>query len=102
MGEVVSPRDVTYSGTCHQWLRYGASFSLIFPTICVHMCRVSRVSFQASSGSAGQASASTFMSDLHRVLCRDRAPEGGSALLHREVPTPRDRACSACAGPAAI
>jgi hypothetical protein len=34
------------------------SLSLIFPTICVHMWSVSRVSLHASNGNAGHASAS--------------------------------------------
>src|ERR1700732_2648295 len=64
MGVGVSPRGVRERGTCHQWLRRGDSFSLIFPMICVHMWSVSRVSFHASSGNAGHASASTCTSDL--------------------------------------
>jgi hypothetical protein len=37
MGEVVSPREVTYSGTLHEWLVHGDSSMRIFPTIWVHM-----------------------------------------------------------------
>ena len=54
--EVVRPRGVTYSGTCHQWLTMGASFNLIFPIICDHLWRVVQVSCQASQGRLGQTS----------------------------------------------
>src|SRR6266699_6744825 len=57
MGEVVSPRGVTYKVTCHQWFTNGLSSILTLPTICVHRCRVRQVSFHASNGSAGQLSA---------------------------------------------
>jgi hypothetical protein len=55
MGEVVRPRAETYSGTCHQWFTRGASSIRTFPSTCVHMCSVSRVSSHASSGSSGQS-----------------------------------------------
>src|SRR6266566_7784682 len=57
MADVVSPREVTYNVTCHQWLRNGLSSILTLPTICVHRCRVWQVSLHASKGSAGQRSA---------------------------------------------
>src|SRR6266704_5865863 len=57
MAEVVSPRGVTYRVTCHQWLRKGESSMRTLPTICVHRCSVSRVSFHASYGRDGHSSA---------------------------------------------
>src|SRR5437016_289119 len=57
MADVVSPREVTYNVTCHQWLRNGLSSILTLPTICVHRCRVWQVSLHASKGSAGHRSA---------------------------------------------
>src|SRR5258708_13991189 len=45
-----------YNGACHQWLIYGLSSSRTFPTICVHICSVSHVSFHASYGNAGHSS----------------------------------------------
>src|SRR5579872_40130 len=56
MGEVVRPRADTYKGTFHQWLTSGVSVMRMCPTICIHMCSVSRVSCQAASGNSGQAS----------------------------------------------
>jgi hypothetical protein len=56
MGDVVSPRAVTENVTCHQWFTKGLNSILTFPTICVHMCRVSSVSFHASYGNKGQRS----------------------------------------------
>src|SRR5437773_1527735 len=53
MGVVVSPRAVTYSATCHQWFCLGASASRVLPTICIHMCSVSRVSRHSESGRLG-------------------------------------------------
>src|SRR3954469_9564001 len=52
--DVVSPRGLTYSVTCHQWLTSGACAIRILPTIWVHMCRVSRVAVQSSTRRAGQ------------------------------------------------
>src|SRR5258708_33829721 len=63
IGDVVSPRAVTYNGTCHQWFIYGLSSSLTFPTTCVHICSVSHVSFHASNGNAGHSSG-TFSSAI--------------------------------------
>ena len=40
IGEVVRPRAVVTSVTCHQWLTTGASARRILPTTCVHMCSV--------------------------------------------------------------
>src|ERR1700747_1881880 len=54
IGEVVSPREVTYSVTCQEWLIHGLSVSRILPTICVHMCRVTAVSFHSAKGRDGQ------------------------------------------------
>ena len=48
MGEVVSPQQVTYSVTFHQWLMRDVCSRRIFPTICVHMWRVERVGCHAS------------------------------------------------------
>jgi hypothetical protein len=48
MALVVRPRAQTYSGTCHQWLTAGVSVIRTLPTICVHMCSVSSVSFHSS------------------------------------------------------
>ena len=55
MSEVVSPREVGYSGTFHQWFTSGVEARRIFPTTCVHMCSVARVSSQRARGSSGQA-----------------------------------------------
>src|SRR5947209_20623670 len=57
MADVVSPRGVTYNVTCHQWFSGGPSSILTLPTICVHRCKVSRVSRHASNGRTGQLSA---------------------------------------------
>src|SRR6185312_989875 len=54
IADVVSPRGVTYSATCHQWFTIGACDSRVLPTICVHMCSVASVSAHESSGNAGQ------------------------------------------------
>src|SRR5258708_25394242 len=54
--DVVSPRPVSAKVTFHQSLRNGVNSSLTLPTICVHMCSVARLSFQAAYGNAGQAS----------------------------------------------
>ena len=56
IGDVFSPRAVTYNGTCPHWGSIGASASRTFPTICMYMCSVSRVGRHASYGSSGQAS----------------------------------------------
>src|SRR3954464_11501500 len=55
MSEVVSPTEFTYSVVCHQWFIGGARARRVFPTICVHMCSVSRVACQAATGSSGQS-----------------------------------------------
>src|SRR4051794_22853337 len=55
MSEVVSPTEFTYSVVCHQWFIGGASARRVLPTICVHMCSVSRVACQAATGSSGQS-----------------------------------------------
>src|SRR5947209_10881982 len=57
MADVVSPREVTYKATCHQWFTNGLSSILTFPTIWVHMWSVSYVSFHASNGNDGHSSA---------------------------------------------
>ncbi len=51
---MVRPRALTCSATFHQWLTLGVSARRTLPTICVHMCSVSRVGCQAERGSAGQ------------------------------------------------
>src|SRR2546423_9330597 len=55
IGDVVSPRAVTYSVTCHEWLVHGVWVRRTLPTICMNMCRVAQVSLQASSGRSGHA-----------------------------------------------
>src|SRR5206468_3833476 len=52
IGEVVSPREVTYSVTCQEWFVHGVRVRRILPTICVHMCRVIAVSFHSAKGRA--------------------------------------------------
>jgi len=37
IGDVVNPRELTYSGTCHQWFCFGERARRVFPTICSHM-----------------------------------------------------------------
>src|SRR5512145_1908973 len=49
MGLEVNPRELTYSGTCHQWFCFGARARRVFPTICIHMCSVSWVSRHSAS-----------------------------------------------------
>src|SRR5262245_62406513 len=56
IGEVVSPRTVTYSVTCQEWFIQGPCASRTLPTICVQRCKVAHVSLHASSGRLGQAS----------------------------------------------
>ena len=58
IGGVPSPRAVTYRVTCQEWLSHGVSASRTLPTICVHSCSVSQVSFHAANGSSGQRAAS--------------------------------------------
>src|ERR1700726_2150298 len=80
MGDVVSPRHVTYNGTCHQWLTIGAWASRIFPTTCVHKCRVAQVSAQSDSGRSGHspgvvlaiccAMSAPLLSDRIRFRCK--------------------------------
>ena len=53
IAEVVSPRGVTYSVACHQWLTSGAWAIRTLPMIWVHMCTVARVSGQSDSRSRG-------------------------------------------------
>src|SRR5215469_6702566 len=52
---VVSPRGLTYSVVCHQWLTCGAWAIRILPTIWVHMWTVSFVSDQSDTRSRGHA-----------------------------------------------
>ena len=40
MLDVVSPRALGYSGTCHQWFTIGARASRTLPTTCVIMWSV--------------------------------------------------------------
>ena len=58
IGPVVSPRGLTYSVTCQEWLIHGVWAMRILPTICVHMCSVASVSFHGSYGRSGQRSRS--------------------------------------------
>src|SRR5215510_12135516 len=55
---VVNPRELTYSGTCHQWFCFGERVSLVFPTISIHMCSVSCVACQSARGKGGQVPSS--------------------------------------------
>ena len=52
------PRAVTYNATCHEWFSQGICTSRILPTICVHKCSVSHVSFHAANGNSGHSSIS--------------------------------------------
>src|SRR6058998_1295849 len=71
IGEVVSPREVTYSVTCQEWFVHGVSVRRIFPTICVHMCRVMAVSFHSAKDRDGQSSDAPFISEEIRLApCR--------------------------------
>src|SRR2546426_8199576 len=54
MGDVPSPREVTYKVTFHQWFTSGVKAIRTLPTICVHRCSVSQVSLQADRGRSGQ------------------------------------------------
>src|SRR5690242_19915377 len=78
-GEVASPHGVTYNATFHQWFSSGASFSRVLPTICVHMCSVSRVLSHSEYGSGGQSK--SVMSQIIRTLrpprVYDRLPSQG-------------------------
>ena len=56
IGEVVSPRAVTYRGTCQEWFVHGDWTSRTLPTTCVHRCSVAQVSRQSSKGSGGHTS----------------------------------------------
>src|SRR5438067_7471064 len=73
IGDVVRPRSVTYSTTCHQWFCIGASARRVLPTICVQRCSVDWVGAHSSSVSEGQA-ASVFSILLEprqtRVVCQ--------------------------------
>src|SRR5258705_177369 len=40
IGDVVSPRGVTYRVTCQEWFTQGLFASRTLPTICVHRCSV--------------------------------------------------------------
>src|ERR1017187_6197929 len=71
MGEVVSPLELTYSGTCHQWFTCGERARRTLPTIWVHICNVSQVSAQAERGSKGQASGESktaLVTDMSKYL----------------------------------
>ena len=55
MVPVVSPRGVTARLEFHQWFNSGVVVRRIFPTICVHICIASRVSFHSSYASRGHS-----------------------------------------------
>ncbi len=40
MAGVATPRDVTTKAMFQKWFTRGVSARVIFPTICVHMCKV--------------------------------------------------------------
>jgi hypothetical protein len=56
IADVVNPLELTYKVVFHQWFMRGSSASRILPTIWVHLCSVSYVSFHSVNGSSGQAS----------------------------------------------
>src|SRR5207247_8686470 len=70
IGEVVSPREVTYSVTCQEWFVHGLRVRRILPTICVHMCRVMAVSFHSAKGRDGQCSDVPFTSYRYSRLMK--------------------------------
>src|ERR1700719_1833737 len=74
--DVVRPRALTYRGTFHQWLTKGVSASRTFPTICVHMCSVARVSSQDSSGKEGQHSGKSLKRWERVSILPDMLPPG--------------------------
>src|ERR1700757_5047275 len=78
---VVNPRGLTYNVTCHQWFISGMCTIRILPTICVHICRVSRVAVHSSTSSDGHwwVRAGPFMSLLHLLHIRSYGPT--SSLL---------------------
>src|SRR4051794_8171350 len=73
--EVVSPRGLTYSVTCHQWLIIGACARRTLPTIWLHMCRVSLVSAQSATRSCGHASR------VCAVCCVTVVPSGSASSV---------------------
>src|ERR671922_823979 len=92
MGVVVRPRALTYSGTCHQWFWVGASAIRVLPTICIHMCRVSRVSCHSANGRLGQVSGSSIRRSLLSITITS-PPDIVSCSLtlpHGEEGTRRD------------
>lgn len=89
MSEVVRPRASTYSGTFHQWFTLGVSASRSLPTICVHRCRVSRVSSQSATSRAGQAGSRVSMASPWRTLvgaARDAGIAGMQVVLGTTTP----------------
>src|SRR5207249_4267830 len=70
IGEVVSPREVTYSVTCQEWFVHGVRVRRILPTICVHMCRVMAVSFHSAKGRAGHEFDAPFTGYSYSLLMK--------------------------------
>src|SRR2546427_10242278 len=70
IGEVVSPREVTYSVTCQEWFVHGVWVRRILPTICVHMCRVMAVSFHSANGREGHGLGAPFTSNCYSRLIK--------------------------------
>ena len=86
--DVVSPRGVTYSVTCHQWLTIGACARRILPTICVQRCSVSRVAVQSSTRNAGQF-VPVIVERLRRgqLTCARTPSSGGGTRSRSSAPT---------------
>src|SRR5947208_7268200 len=77
IGEVVSPREVTYSVTCQEWFVHGVRVRRILPTICVHMCSVAAVSIHSAKGKDGQnfsrSSLVIFIGNVAKCTCAVRS-----------------------------
>src|SRR2546426_969456 len=56
IGEVVSPREVTYNATCQQWFCGGDRASRVLPAIWVQRCKVASVSAHCANGIGGHVS----------------------------------------------
>src|SRR5262249_15342194 len=86
--EVVSPRAVTYSGTCQEWFVQGVWTSRTLPTTCVQRCSVAQVSRQSSKGSGGHTSSSMPPSTTPRPAGRQGPRALTNERLSRYQPTP--------------
>src|ERR1051325_173072 len=71
IGDVPSPRAVTYSATCHQRFCIGARARRVLPAICSQRCSVVWVSAQSFNGSWGH------IARLHALL--EKVPLHGVA-----------------------